>query len=42
MLEETHVLELGSHVYVMRKGLPVLEGTVTFHGIFGAQKKLEI
>ena len=39
-LTENSVLKVGSSVYIMNRGKAVLEGTVTFHGIFGAMKKI--
>ena len=40
-LTENSVLKIGSCVHIMNRGKAVLEGTVTFHGIFGAMKKIE-
>ena len=38
-LKNTYVLNVGSYVQVVNRGIPVLEGCVTFHGLLGAQSK---
>lgn len=38
-LKTTYVLNMESYVQVVNRGISVLEGSVTFHGLSGAQSK---